>query len=195
MRRLLFTVCLLLIPCAGFAQDRSKSNGFRLSGHFNGTSLKVEDSDDIESGGGIGLAVAYGFSPKFAIFLRGDVAELDAVGSNPNYTLGHGDLGVRYSFASPTRRWIPFLEASFTVRVATYEDLENDEDLELTGAGGSIGGGLAFYISRKFALEGALLFSGGKFDKATLDDVTEDIEPFSATSTRFNIGISWFPGS
>ena len=86
----------------------------------------------------------------------------------------------------------------FRVRREKYlEDANNDgQDLgTVTFNGGtfSVGGGVAFFTSEKFALETVLKFTGGTFDEVDVGDATLRNLDIEASSFRFKIGISWWP--
>jgi hypothetical protein len=50
------------------------------------------------------------------------------------------------------------------------------------------------YFNETFALDLQLALSGGEFTEAKIGDVTLTLsEPYQATTTRFNIGVSWWP--
>lgn len=108
MRALSLLTVLLLLPALAPGQVRSETSGLMLNGHLNGSAVSVEDSDDIENGGGLGLAVGWGFSPSWMIYAAGDGASISGAGSSQDYSLGHFDLGIRYSFADPKAPGFPF---------------------------------------------------------------------------------------
>jgi hypothetical protein len=191
MRRVWLLLSWLLMPTAAMAQVRSETTGLRLNAHLNGSAISFEDLDERDSGAGVGLSVGYGVTPNWLVFATVDAASIDVPGFS-GYTLGHVDLGVRYSFASADRRLVPFLAAAYTYRLA-IEVIEN-EDFTLSGSGGTIGGGAAFYFSPSLALEGELGVNLGWFTDAKIGDMSLDLdETLRATSTRLNLGLSWYP--
>jgi hypothetical protein len=186
-----------VLASAAYGQDRSNTDGFRLGVHLNGSAIRVEDSDDVESGGGIGLAIGYGFTPSLMIYLAADAASIDAFQDDPDYTLAHGDLGLRLSFANAARAFIPFVQAAATARVVTYDEIGfAGEDLEMSGMGGSVGAGVGFFAARTLSLEAGLHLTFGKFTDSKYGGIEESLDGggFNATSTRFNLGASWYPG-
>ena len=67
------------------------------------------------------------------------------------------------------------------------------DEVTISGAGLSLGGGVDIYFSETFGLDVQLLWTGGTFTTVTVDNVSVSGLDFEATSTRFNIGISWWP--
>ena len=62
----------------------------------------------------------------------------------------------------------------------------------LTGAL-TLGGGIMFYFSQTLAADLQLAWSGGRFTDVTAGNFTFSGLEIDANSTRFNIGISWWP--
>jgi len=189
-----FILAMMLVPTMASAQ-RSETSGFRLNVHANGSAIKVEDSDDIENGGGLGVSLGWGFSPSLMLYATLDAANINGASGSPDYGLGHFDLGMRYSFAGTEKAWVPFLLAGLGARAAVWDNYDSGEDLSISGAGVTFGGGLSYYFSPSLALEGGLKWNVGKFTQASLGGETVDLDEFefSATSTRFNLGLSWQP--
>ena len=176
----------------------SSTKGFFIGAHLNGSSVTIDEPEfeDEADGSGLGIQLGYGFTPQFALFIDGTAAQLeDEIG------FAHFDLGVRYSFTSPTRRWVPSLEAAFTSRALRKDDAEFEDengeifiaDVELLGSGFTLGFGLQYFATPSWAIGAGLKFTGGEFDDIKIDDVTIDGFELDASSTRFNIGVTWFP--
>lgn len=131
MRNAALTLALSLfaVPLWGQAPPaKSSTTGFTLNVHLSGASLRITENDEseTESGGGLGLHLGYGFSPRFLMFIGVDGATIDS--NDPeiasNYGLAHVELGARYSFANPDGRWVPYLQASLGGRsVGAGDDL------------------------------------------------------------------------
>jgi hypothetical protein len=197
------TAVFLLLACmvvASTANAQSHTQGFFLNAHLNGSALRVEDSNSTDSGGGLGFGLGYGFTPAFAAFLNVDAASISGSNDEPDYSLGHAEMGARYTFGQATARWRPSLDASFGLRMATWDDVDFEGfgrgDVELTGPSYGIGGGLAYYFSPSLALNMGLRLHFGSFNEIKIDKVAFDLEDedkINATSTRFNIGVAWYP--
>ena len=191
-------VLLVSVAATPAAAQRSTTRGFSIGGHLQAASLTVED-DDPSSGGGLGLRAGYGFDRKFTGYLEIDGITFDV--ENPEmegeWTMAHVDLGVRYNFANSLRRWVPFLDAAIGVRAVSVEDATSDgEDVgTVTFSGGalSVGGGVSFFTSEKFAIETLMKFTGGKFEQIDVGDVSVRNLDIDAGSFRFKLGVSWWP--
>ena len=178
--------------------QRSTTRGFTLGAHLQGASLTVEDEDPA-GGGGAGLRVGYGFNRNFTGYIEADGIAFDV--ENPDFggewTMGHLDLGLRYSFANSLRRWVPFLEAAASGRTVRLEDatVEGDSIGTLTFSGGalSIGGGVGFFVSEKLAVETLVKFSGGTFEQIDVGSVSVNDLDIEASSFRFKVGLAWWP--
>jgi opacity protein-like surface antigen len=200
MRKAMSAAIILLAMATGVdAQARSSSQGLSLNLHLNGSALKVEDANDTDTGGGLGLGVGYGITRNIGLFLNVDGASMSSDGDN--YRLGHGELGVRYTFLDATAAWRPSLDVSVGARLLQADDVDFDEfglvDIEMSGPAYNVGGGVAYFFSPALALDMGLRWSFGKFNKIKVDNVTVDLEGddrIGATSTRLNVGLSWFPG-
>lgn len=191
-------VLLLTLPAGTVAQS-STTRGLSLGFHLSGASLAVEGEDSNGAAGG-GLSVGYGFNRNFMLFAQLDGAQFDDQVSGDvqgDWRLGHVDLGVRYHFASTLRRWVPYAQAAFTFRAVTVEDPTVDgvqrNEVELSGGGLTLGGGLAVYLSEAFSLDAQLLFTGGEFTTLRVDNVSASGFDVDATSGRFNLGVAWWP--
>src|SRR5688572_27686086 len=120
----------------------------------NGSAIDIEGSNEIEGGNGITLGLGYGITRYLALFVAGAFDNL-AVDQGTS-AMGHFDLGVRFHFADPARRWIPFLDAALTGRGIVREDelfcgqtTCVTRDMSMAGAGYSFGGGVLYYAMPK----------------------------------------------
>jgi len=180
------------------AAQRSTTRGFNIGAHLQAASLTVEDDDPV-SGGGAGLRVGYGFNRRFMGYLEADGITFDV--ENPDlqgtWTMGHFDLGVRYHFANSLHRWVPFVDAALGARAVSVEDAVSDSTnvgkVTFSGGAFSLGGGVAFFTSEKFALETVLKFTGGKFEQIDVGNVSVRNLDIDASSFRFKLGVSWWP--
>jgi opacity protein-like surface antigen len=175
----------------------SSTKGFFLGAHLNGSAVKADDlSEDSESGGGLGLQLGYGFTSQLALVLDGTAALIESNGEEA--TVGHFDIALRYAFTGQTRRVVPFLELGYSGLAVAQDDavlegVPGTGDLTITGSGYTLGGGLQYYVSPKLALGVGLKWTSGEFDRAEF--AGEEIEDLGidATSTRINLGITWYP--
>ena len=202
MRRVLLGVPLLLAgtllsPGRATAQE-STTRGFVLGAHISGATLTPEDGDRSNAGGG-GIYLGYGFNRTVQLFLQIDGAEFDVDDAEVQgtWTMGHGDLGVRFHFANSLRSWVPYLQAALSARGVSVDDAviggNTERDVGFYGGAFSIGGGIMFFFNETFAADLQLMGSGGSFERVKIDNVTIEGLEFDATSARLNIGIAWWP--
>lgn len=200
MRISVFTLALL----TGFAtaanaqfdevERRSNTTGFTMGISLNGSSLSVEDDDEVESGGGLSLRAGYGISNSLQLYATGTGASIQHADFDDTYQLGHFDLGARYLFGSAYRAARPYVNAAVSGRAARTEF--GTETVDLRGTGFTFGGGLEYFLNRSVALEGGLDATFGDFSEGRVGDGDwQDLgaESFSATSARFNLGLAWHP--
>ena len=204
MRRSTFAAFPLaaLVPllAAGLASaQESTTRGFTIGLHASGASLAVEDQERNNAGGG-GVHVGLGVNRRITIFAQFDRAEFDEPSTGDIegvWAMGHFDVGVRFNFANSLRRWVPFLEAALGYRAVTVSDPVVDNiavnEVSISGAGITVGGGVDFYFSESWALDVQLLWTGGEFTTVRVDNVSVSGLDIDAQSTRFNVGVSWWP--
>ena len=197
-RTLAFTLSLSLLLAASARAQESTTRGFNVGLHFQGSSLVVDD--ERSNAGGAGLWIGYGFNRTVQLFVQLDAAEFDVDDASVEgtWTMGHGDLGVRFHFANSLRSWVPYLEAALTGRVVevrdgAINDAAQSENISLIGGGLTIGGGLLVYFTETFGLDLQLAWTGGTFTDLEVGNVTVSNFDLEAQSARFNVGISWWP--
>lgn len=186
----------LAVPASA---QQSTTRGFNVGLHFQGASISAEGQDR-QGGGGGGLHVGYGFNRVVTGFLRLDGSSIDIMGDETvtgQWVLGHFDLGARFHFANALRRWVPYLEAAVGARAATVQDGfvagEQEEDVTLSGAAFTLGGGLNFYTSEGFAIDAGVSTSFGEFTKISVGGVSVEGLDIDVNSARFNLGFIWWP--
>jgi hypothetical protein len=202
-RALIATLLLGASPLIAGAQTASAPGSAGARGWFLGIGLhfsgiNADDlSEDTEVGTGAFLQAGFGFTPRLALFLEGSGAQMDSEDSDETWMLSHGDLGLRYHFWAPGRRFVPFVEGAVSGWAGTDDDAEfgtQRGELEITGAGLTFGGGFLYYFTNRLALAGHLKFTRGEFNSVRFENVTVDGFDIDATSTRVNLGVSWFLG-
>ena len=186
-----------VLPGAAAAQE-STTRGFNLGFHLSGASLKVGDDERSNAGGG-GILVGYGVNRTIMIFAQFDGAEFDVQNTDVEgkWTMGHGDLGVRFHFANSLRRWVPYLQAALSGRVVSVSDAtvnqQAETEVSLTGGAFTLGGGLLVYLKQTLALDLQVAWSGGDFTEVSVGNLTVSGLNLEAQSSRFNVGLSWWP--
>jgi hypothetical protein len=213
-----------LMPDAAFAQyskyrhraPDSNTEGLFLQGHLSGASVEVESNlrqvaDEDGSGGGLGIKVGYGFTPVFTLYAGLDVAALDNF--NPgifgiddeivdpffNDEVGYlsFDLGTQLNLGAGRNRLVPYLDLALSYSGIVYELNDNffNEDITVSGAGVSLGGGLKYFLSPTVALDISLTGTASEFEDVTIDGDEFDIPglEFDTRAARFGFGIAWYP--
>ena len=196
---------LLLAPAAtsvaqpvGTPQMARPSNttGLFVQAHFNGNGITLGDADP-ERGGGFGFKLGYGIAPFVTLYAGLDVARmktenhiLEEIGK-AGYGLGHLDLGVRLNIGGERNALVPYLDAAFSGRTAVLNSVYGGE-LVYSGGGSSVGGGLKFFVSEVLALDGGVQMTFGGFNEVEIRGRAKQID-MDATTTRLNLGLSWYP--
>jgi len=197
VRTLSVALLLLLGPAAARAQQ-STTRGFNAGLHFAGASLRANDSE-WHSAGGIGLLLGYGFNQTIELYVQADASQfyVDDAEVTGDWGMAHGDLGVRFHFANSLRSWVPYLQAALTGFAVGVDNavVEGQPSTDVSFLGGSftLGGGVSLYFNQKLAADLQLQWSSGQFDEVKVNDVTVSDLNIDAKTTRFNIGLSWWP--
>lgn len=178
------------------APARSHTRGLLLNLHLTAASLSTDGGSD--SGGGAGVTIGYGVSRKVLLYLQFDGASVDIKDRDfeGSYALGHGDLGIRYSFANESKPLVPYLTGAFTGLFAGADiqtSAFGSTDVSLRGGGLKLGGGFGYYFIRQLALDVNLTFTLGQFSDLTIENVTIDFENTQANTSRLEVGLSWYP--
>ncbi len=184
---------------APLSAQNSTTRGLNLGVHVQAASLSVEDAD-AQEGGGLGIRIGYGLNRIITLYVELDGASVEvenAENLRGNWALGHADFGARFHFANSLRRWVPYLEAAIGARGVSVSDpfVGNEEIDDVTFSGGafSVGGGLDVYFTQTLALDLGLKFSTGEFNQIDVGAVSIRNLDIDANSTRFKVGIVWWP--
>ena len=197
----LLTAALVAVLCPQEVRaQESTTRGLNLGIHLQGASLEPADGDRSNAGGG-GILVGYGFNPSLELFLQLDGAEFDVDDTDVDgdWRLGHADLGLRFHFADSLRSWVPYLQGGLTLRVASVDDAEVNQQtvtgrVGIFGGALMLGGGIMFFFNETLAADIQLAWTGGEFRKARIGDVTVDLdEDYRARTSRLDLGVSWWP--
>ena len=186
----------------GAISMQSTGEGFFLGAHLGAATWTADNIDgegndiDGETGGGGGITFGYGFSQLISAYLTADAVSISPDAA-PDHILGHGDLGILFTFGSTTSAVRPFLDVALNVRQVNFDLLGSD--LTYTGAGVSVGGGVRYHLSLPFAIDAGAKISLGEFTEAESGGASIELEALglekiSASSVRINVGIVWFPG-
>jgi opacity protein-like surface antigen len=163
---------------AGSPPVQSGTRGLTVGLDLNGSAIASDGSaSGTPRGAGLGLSLGYGVSDAVSIFVRTDYA----------YRVAHVDLGARYSFGGSASRLRPYVEGAFTRTGTTALAAPLDSHATQSNGYGFTGGaGVAYFVSRRVALDLGVSHSRGRFTAGALDG-----RDFA--STRLNIGVKWHP--
>jgi hypothetical protein len=184
---------VLLSPPEAAAQARSWSDptGFHVGVNANDAAITYEDDTEAEAGAGYGLSVGWGLTNLLTLYLEGSGATVETLDGLDTYTLAHADLGARFNFRSAEKRFRPYALVAYSGIAA---GMEIGGDLfTISGAGPSFGGGIAYFISRKIAVDLGLKATSGSFTEAEYRGNKKTID-VSATSARLGLGVSFWTG-
>jgi hypothetical protein len=194
-------VLVLLALSAAGAGAQSHTQGLFLKVHGNASTLRMADADTSDMRTGMGFGIGYGFTPALAWFINVDGAPNE--GSTPaaaGPAIAHAEFGGRYTFGNASASWRPSVDASAAVMMAWWDDLDVGGSepvyMELAGFGFGLGAGLAYYFNPSLALNMVLRMNIGSFDDHRIDNITVHLsgsERIRATTTRFNLGVIWYP--
>ncbi|MEO7995911.1 MAG: hypothetical protein ABI852_00630 [Gemmatimonadaceae bacterium] len=200
---------------------RSDTRGFVFGAHLLGNKLAspyTRAENDLASGAMVG----YGITRQIMLYAGVDAGSgstvayeqpqnlegddlLRPLGASIRYEPGtvqpfltgrtstlHVDVGARYSYAAPTRAWIPFVDVAATNRRVTTHAY--GRVFHSSGMATTIGTGLQYFIDSRFALEGAVHFATGKYNKQESTDFKETFDRvFKTETTRFSGGVRYYP--
>ncbi|HEX8322152.1 outer membrane beta-barrel protein [Longimicrobium sp.] len=205
MKRTLIASALFagtMLSAGGLDAQVSKNSGFLLNLHVAGNSIEttLEDMEsERETGGGLGLGLGYGFGETFALVINLDAASVssdddDADEDAEDLALAHFDIGGRLNFGSTASALRPYVNAAFSGVAEGTTSEDADENVTISGAGFTLGGGLQYFFSPRFALDAGLQGSFGKFNQIQLGDESSEIdEDVKFTTARLQLGVTFHP--
>jgi opacity protein-like surface antigen len=168
-----------------------------LSLALGGASLSSDGlRDEHQSGGGFSAQLGWGFTRLFTLLADASGAVLN----DEEHVLVHFDLLGRFNFTNPGRAWVPFVDAGISARIAGQDDaavVVDDEtrtvDLEMSGGGLTVGGGLEYYLTPAIALGASVRWTVGEFSTVKFNNVDIDGFKLDATTTRLDLRVTWRP--
>lgn len=191
-------LALIVMPATASAQ-LSTTRGWSFGAHLQGTSLTVEQGE-ANAGSGLGLRAGYGFNRIVTGFVHVDGGRIEVPGDEAivgDWNLAHAELGARFHFANSLRRWVPYVETSVGARAVTVDNPQVDgqpvDRLSFNGGAFTLGAGLSTFVSKTLAIDVSLKFTGGRFTEVNVGDFTARTLDVDASSTRFGIGVIWWP--
>ena len=197
MRTLILSALVLsTVPLASAqrgARAVSNTEGLFLQLAVDGQALNYneDDLDQNDNGGGLSARVGYGFSPLFTLYggVSGARVDGDTNGViSEEYSFVAAEIGARFNF-NRGRALRPYLDVALRGVRASEDDL----DLEFTGGGVAVGGGLAYFVSPSVAIDGALRIGAGRFDEVELGDFGLDLDDAGYGEGRLSLGLTFYP--
>jgi len=179
-------------------QPRVNTSNLLLGLSFDASSIKSAGLGP-STGTGVGLAgqLGWGVGKYFALVADASGARIGSL--NGNFDLAHLDVGGRLHFVTARRAFVPFVEGGYAWRVVRKEVVMSDPagniytgDM-MIGTGFSLGGGLQYFVVPTVAFGGAFKWTTGKFSRLQRDGLYVDGLAMDATSTRVNMGFTWYP--
>lgn len=193
----LLLLAVLFIGTADRASaQRSHTEGLFLNLHLNGAGIGYADDEfGSQSGGGLGGQIGYGVSRLVTIYLGVDFSAMSSENVENIFGLAHADLGVHLNFGDARSAARPYVNLAFNGRAAAFDlDDSAGSEVELSGGGATLGGGLKYFLSRAVALDVGAAFTFGTFTDVTVGSVSaSNAIDIDATSGRFMVGLSFYP--
>jgi hypothetical protein len=206
-RTLYIAACAVLAlyaaaPAASAQQSlvKSRSSGFfvGLGLEGNGLTSSENGTSATDNGGGAGLVLGYGITPRWALYTELSGASMSSGNGGDSYSLGHFDVGARVHFRTGPNIVVPFIQFGLSGR-ALRQDVPDGfggtSTVDASGAGVSFGGGLNAHFTPAFAFSGSVAWTVGNFGDYKVDGQPVSGDSFNATTARVHLGIIWFPGA
>lgn len=185
-----------LISSAGAQPLRSSTQGFTFGGGLLGSSVSTTSNQATvtESGRGLQLELGWGFTPHLTVFLASSAAE---IASDMDYTLGQGDLGMRYLFRATDKQARPYIEGAASGRQLRLQTLSGYRAVTAKASGASLtlGGGVQVFLSPKVAFDVGFTYTPGTFTDFTVNGVAYPYPEFDAASAQLRLGMRFWPVS
>jgi opacity protein-like surface antigen len=189
------TLALLLLSAPVAAQSGAApgtTTGLSLGLHASSASLSLVEDGSTTFGGGMSLSIGYGFTPRFSLHASTAAAVLRPSGED-RWLLGHADVEGRLNFSGGDRDWVPHIALGLGMRTANFEIGDSRDEIgEWHGNPGLIlGGGLGYFLSPRVSIDASLRYGFGNLRQMSCPEKGEAPRT-CATSTRLNVGASWY---
>ena len=202
---MLFSVLLCLGSVVDASAQQSTTQGWVFGFDLGGAAVSFENKPR-DTAVLVGARVGYGLNRIVSLYAGFGYATIDVPQFDDAFdivTFGHAELGLRLHLANSRRRWVPYADVAFTFWPVS-DVLKNGEQTTTNFTSPptfSLGGGLAIYLSKAWALD--VNFKGGKgrFTDVEVGNISSGgtsghvhrFLDFDATSARLTFGISWWP--
>jgi hypothetical protein len=165
----------------------------QLRGLFVGVETeasRVTTSTTRESGSGGGIALGYAFNSRWTLYGQLGQANIGAVVGG-TYSLTEMELGGRVHFLSERGRVAPFLK--FGVAGMAASQYSGGSNFTASGGGLLFGGGVDAYVVEHLALSAGITRTLGLLGDFAHDGIAADAAVVGVQTTRFQLGLVWFP--
>jgi len=168
----------------------------------DGIAIRGPTTDGVWSTGrgeGAGVMVGYGFNHTFSAYATLDVAKQPTIDdSSPSGTFGLAQfaIGARANIPLNNARTIPYVSASIANRVlaaTATNDYGDTGDVEMSGRGFVLGGGIEHFFSPHMALDAGVEYASGSFDRYKTPDGDFTDRNGNSTNLRLRLGVNWRP--
>lgn len=187
-------LAMVLASTTATAQEaKSNTTGVLIHANGAGVALSVTEGSttETESGSGYGVALGWGFTPRWAVVLDGSRGEIAFTGNMGTYTLDQAFLAGRFHFNSQMSLFRPYVEAGIAGRGISTEVM--GVQVDATGLGFGIGGGLQWYFTRTAAVDLGLRYITGSFSEWKANGQSVQVGSLDAVSTTVRVGLTWYP--
>jgi len=195
-----FLLFIILTAAAAYTQQpismRSTAKGFSGQVHIGYGEWSSDDFGvGTENGVNFGLKASWGFTEVIEAFVRFDYAMLiPEYDGFEMFPYSHLDFGGRFNLGSSIKPWRPFLQIAGTIMYSEQEAFnvyDDIVDIELTGFGLSLGGGIKYHLSLNLALLAGADMTFGSMHTIVIDGYEYD-ELYDANSVRVYLGIAYY---
>jgi len=207
MKRNWYIVAAMLITVCTFAPSSSAQQAQarpRSSGLFVGLDMEADGVNTHvaqggiwtrELGGGGGLLLGYGFTPRWSLYSELSDAAIEQTGGG-TYSLEHLDVGARIHFRAGANV-VPFAQFGFSGRrMIQHFPAYPGTSTTLSRSGGvGFGAGVNIHFNPAFAISGSATWTAGNFEVYKVNNDRAAGVNWYAMSGRVHLGMVWFPGA
>lgn len=200
-------IALAMLFCLGCVVEANaqtaRTRGWMVGLEFGRATVSFE-GDPADGAALVGARIGHAVNRVVTPYLGLAYADIESRGlaGFDNLTFAHVDLGMRLHLADDRRRWIPYGDLALTwwpVRDVVENGKRTGTDFTSRPTL-SVGGGLAVYLSERWALDVNV-----KAGKGTFEDVAFELRAHGASghpdarldldavSVRLGVGFSWWP--
>ena len=193
---LLASAAFALTPPDGAdAQARSWSDptGFHVGVNVAGAGITYDSDTQTDSGPGVGVTLGWGFINLITAYVEMTASTMDGLNvSGDTYDMVNFDIGARFNFLDKGKKFRPYALVALS-GIGAERDIAGRVPV-ISGGGLTVGGGLAYFFSRKISADVGLKFSSVTFTQSELAGATTTIPDLPATATRFTLGMNYWHG-